>query len=218
MIIAEIGQNFLGSIPLAKYMIKLAKDNGADLVKFQLYDTDKLYKKDTELYKQAREAELSCDQAKGLFSYGNKVGIEVFFSVFDIERVEWCKQIDVRDYKIAYSQRNNKELINSLPMQVGIIISTDTPLVDWNRQYMYCVPKYPADIKDIDFKKMRQFVGFSDHTIGLDVAKIAMARGVKIIEKHFCINHSIGVDAPWSMNVSELRELKRWETTINQIS
>jgi len=63
----------------------------------------------------------------------------------------------------------------------------------------------------MDFKILQ---GFSDHTIGLDAAKIALARGAHIIERHFAIDHQTGVDAEWSMTPSELKELKRFETIV----
>ncbi len=56
------------------------------------------------------------------------------------------------------------------------------------------------------------FDGFSDHTIGLDCAKIALARGAEIIEKHFTLDKSMyGPDHCLSMTPDELKELVRWE-------
>ena len=46
MIIAEVGQNFQGDIGLAKHLIYLAKENGADLAKFQLYSNSDKRRKD----------------------------------------------------------------------------------------------------------------------------------------------------------------------------
>jgi sialic acid synthase SpsE len=60
--------------------------------------------------------------------------------------------------------------------------------------------------------------GFSDHTIGLDCAKIALARGAKIIEKHFCLEHNpLYSDNDWAMLPSELKELRRFETICHQV-
>jgi len=203
-ICAEIGQNHCGDIELAKHLIWKAQDNGAALVKFQLYDSVKLYG-------EPGHNELSKEQAFELFNYGKKLGIEVFFSVFDVERVAWCEEIGVYSYKLAFSQRNNHDLIEA-------IRATGKPLLISGVD-LYCVPKYPAFIEDLHFDNVdfKVIQGYSDHTVGLDAAKIAIARGAQIIEKHFCFDHSTGIDAPWSMTPAELAELKRFEDVCSQV-
>ncbi len=218
MIIAECGQNFCGDLDLAHKLIGLAKDNGADLVKFQLYDHHQLYGDQPEI----PDVALPFGQAKGLFDYGKDIGIEVFFSVFDIERVKWCEEIGVKRYKVAHSQRHNQDLRNAL---VGKEIILSTNDIQWiEADNLYCIPLYPTPIEAISFAADYghsifddDYYGFSDHTIGLDAAKIALARGAQIIEKHFCLSHDMGIDGLWSMNDSELFELKRWENVCRQV-
>ena len=233
MIICEIGQNFVGKIPLAKTLIKLAKENGGDLAKFQLYDTDALYEKGTDLYQQAKEAELSFDQATMLFDYGQEIGIEVFFSVFDVEKVRWCEEIGVRRYKIACRLNSDSPLLDAVARtKKPCFISYED---EYNRSWirlcaygtrfsnialLYCVPEYPAQsvrFRDNFDGEAAWATGFSDHTIGIDVAKIALARGAHIIEKHFCLSHYVGVDGKWSITPEELRELKRWENVCKEV-
>ncbi|MBE3141049.1 MAG: N-acetylneuraminate synthase family protein [Planctomycetes bacterium] len=209
MLIAEIGQNHCGDTELAKHLIYLAKQNGADLAKFQLYDS-------TALYGERQKSELSKDDAFYLFGYGKSIGIDVFFSVFDLERVKWCEEMGVKYYKLAYSQRDNE----SLRLAVA---KTNKPfwISGW---HLYCIPKYPTKLEDLKFEAGMfdvkeyedepEYIGYSDHTIGIDACKIAMARGAKIIEKHFAIDHKTGVDAPWSMTPDELKELSEWEKTV----
>ncbi len=208
-IISEIGQNHCGDMGLAEYLICQSGLNGADLVKFQLYDSEKLYGK-------KQDTELSFEQAKHLFDYGKENGIEIFFSVFDERRIAWCEEMKVSHYKISCAMSTNVFLVNSvLDTKVyPIMLSTSGK---WGKDSrfstLYCIPKYPASVCDLRFSEVdfvNDFQGFSDHTIGLDAAKIALARGAAIIEKHFALDHKTGVDAPWSMDISELKELKRW--------
>jgi sialic acid synthase SpsE len=204
LLIAEIGQNHQGNMTLATHLIDEAKKNGAGLCKFQLYDSTVLYghKQDTELSKQ---------QAVDLFQYGKEIDFEVFFSVFDIERVKWCEEMGVTRYKVAYSQRNNTELIDCL-------VETGKPI--WvSGVNFYCIPKYPTELNDLHFNNVdfiNQWHGYSDHTIGLHAAKIAIARGCPVVEKHFAIDHKTGVDALWSANPAQLAVLSVWEDTVNQ--
>lgn len=198
MIIAEIGQNFCGDMALAKRLIDFAMGNGANYAKFQLYDHDKLYKG-----MDIHDSSLTFSQAKKLFDYGQSIGMKVFFSVFDLERVGWCEEIGVTLYKVAYSQRNNHELIRAME-------NTRKPVLVSGRD-LYCIPHYPTEPKELDFCELGRYKGYSDHTIGLDCAKIALAKGAGIVEKHFAVCHNKGVDALWSMTPDELRELAEWE-------
>jgi sialic acid synthase SpsE len=220
MIIAEIGQNFCGDMQIAKELIIEASVCGADLAKFQLYDTDKIYAPDSPFKSQAKEAELTYDQAYKLFYYGKGCGIEVFFSVFDVERVKWCENIGVKRYKVAHSKRCDTDILKAISAtgkEVFISYSSPLPAGELNgrRIPLYCVPSYPTTHNQLDFSAIAKdgwAKGFSDHTIGLDAAKVAIVVGAAVIEKHFCARHNFGVDAPWSMTPEELRELKGWET------
>ncbi len=207
-IVAEIGQNHMGRMMLACQMIEEAKENGADMVKFQLYDHAKLYSKHPEI----PDASLTFTQAKGLFDYGKGIGIEVFFSVFDAEKVKWCEEIGVKVYKIACNMRDKDT--------VRAIRNTGKPVIISGKQlevtpfdvdaFLYCVPEYPA--KDVILPSFAIFDGFSDHAIGLDTAKQAMDKGARMIEKHFSLSHDMGVDAQWSMTPEELKELAHYAT------
>lgn len=225
MIIAECGLNFNGDIELAKRMICEAKEAGADLVKFQLFDSDKIPSIDWH-----RKCELSFDQASGLFNIGQLEGIEVFFSVFDVERVRWCEEIGVKRYKIANTLRSEEVIRAVGATGKPLILSNFVGRGDWpfalakslchpHIKVIYCRSSYPTGIEDLSFNLMeRQFNGFSDHTIGLDASKIALARGAEIIEKHLTLDKNMeGPDHQLSMTPDELRELKRWEAVCQQV-
>jgi len=242
MIVCEIGQNHIGSMDLARTLIDLSKRGSADLCKFQLYDHDKLYK-DTNI----PNVELTFNQAKELFDYGKSIDMEVFFSVFDVEKVKWCEEIGVKRYKLANSMTDVQEYDYKPNCKMPFVVSkesrerskknlsvidaigkTKKPTIASNArhlclyypQILLCVSNYPATIIDYDFYNhcfchewgcdKEHYNGISDHTIGLDASKIALARGAEIIEKHFCLNHDTGIDAPWSMTYGDLIELKRW--------
>ena len=220
MIIAEIGQNWNGIIRLAKEMIISAKENGADLAKFQLYDSKRLYgeKQNTELIKS---------QAKELFEWGEKHGIEVFFSVFDVERFRWCEEIGVKRYKVASRSNTDKVLARRLiASRKPLIISMNSPLYShsiWRKvsyKILYCISNYPTRLSELHFETIKfgsWFAGFSDHTIGIDAAKIAISRGAKIIEKHFTFDKSFeGPDHFHSMIPEELKELRRFYDTVQE--
>lgn len=217
MIIAEISQNF-SNLGEAKELVRLAKENGADLAKAQLYDSKKLYG-------EYQETEVSYEDARDLFSYGKSIGIEVFFSVFDIEKVRWCEDIGVKRYKIATCRNHFQEVIRGVVSTGKEFLISGTSSnrgevpSDSKAIHLYCIANYPAEPRHFRFNQYvfpDEFQGLSDHSIGLDVAKMALSRGAKIIEKHFALDHKSSVDAEWSMTPSELRELKRFEGIVNE--
>ena len=223
MIIAENCTNWR-DLAEAKEMIRMAKECGAGLSKFQLFDSSD--DKGKPHYAWVKAHELTYEQAKELFDYGASIGQEVFFSVFGVQYVEWCERIGVKRYKLAYGESENLHhaKMHALDTLKPVLLSR-RGLMDTNtyippdRRYLYCTPKYPAlptqfYLNQVSFTS---FSGISDHTIGLDVAKIALARGAKIIEKHFCLEHNPDYpDDAWSMTPADLKELVRFEKVVQE--
>ena len=214
MIVAECGVNHFGDMRLALELIWRAKENGADCAKFQLYDVAKLFPEKQIIacgknwYNSVLPTQLTKEQAKMLFDYGKQVGIEVFFSVFDLERLSWCEEIEVGRYKVASNQKGNSDLINAIKSTgKPFLVSSDEPTI---YDTLYCIPKYPTRLDDLKFSDIsfEVYSGFSDHTVGTETSMVALARGAKIIEKHFCLTRERdGVDIPLSITPDELRQL-----------
>jgi len=211
-LVAEIGTHHMGDMVLGRKLIALAKENGADMAKFQLFDTEKLTHWPTPAIKaEAKRCELTCEQAMILFRYGEEIGIEVFFSVFDPIRVDWCEKIGVRTYKIAANMRDPATLEAVKCSGKEVIMSSgrsDDDALNMASYNLYCPTGYPQS--QYHMPDFSNWWGLSDHTIGLDAAKIAIVKGASIIEKHFALGHQTGMDAPWSMTPAELKELRRW--------
>jgi len=126
----------------------------------------------------------------------------------------------VKTYKIA-CDRITDELFYAIPNDAELIVSYSH---EWEGerygQGLLCVPRYPAWLSDYRFSECDFGLGYdgiSDHTIGLTTAKVAIARGAKIIEKHFAIDHFTGVDSAWSMTPFELKQLKEWHDEVQKI-
>ncbi len=222
LIIAEIGQNHNGDMAIARKLIVSAKEHGADIAKFQLYDVDKIFRPEFEWYEEAKQAQLSKEQTVELNKYCSLVGIEFMASVFDSERVEWCEDIGMQQYKIASRSIYEAQLVNAVArtgkdiiVSLGMYKGKQFPKFNTSAKvdFLYCVSKYPTKPEDLDFKNMdfTKYSGFSDHTIGTDAALIAMARGARIIEKHFTLDKGMhGPDHSNSMEPKELEQLVKW--------
>ena len=216
-IIVECGHNWNGNLDLAKEMIWVAKTCGADVVKFQLYNTDYIKNPEDNHYWELKTSELSREDLTILFQESYKANIEFLCSVFDALRVQWTEALGIQRYKIASRSIDNIELIKAIEKTHKPIIaslgkwqSREFPNIKGQVDYLFCVSKYPALEEDmVNFpEKFDKYSGFSDHTLGINWAKEAIRRGAKIIEKHFTLSRKMpGCDQQNSIEPKELREL-----------
>lgn len=204
----------MGNIRLAKLMIEEAKKCGADAVKFQAYDTDKIKKPWQSRYFELKLSEPTKEELIELKEHCDKVGIEFMASAFDTERVQWLEEIGVKRHKLASRSVRDTELIKAMERTKKPIIAS---LGAWNEmgapniknaQFLYCVAEYPAYItNDIFPAQFDEYAGFSDHTIGTYWAREAVKRGATIIEKHFTLDRSLpGHDQKGSADPTDLKD------------
>lgn len=219
-IIAEIGQNHNGDMALARELIHAAGENGADVAKFQLYDAVALFPREgNEWFDYNCKTELSRDQVGELAAECARYGIEFMASVFDIERIAWLEEVNVKRYKIASRSISDCALISALcktgkPLlaSLGMWEGTEFPEIpaSGGAEFLYCVSKYPTPLEDLRLAEVdfARYGGFSDHTIGVCAAQIAMSRGAGKLEKHFTLDKQMyGPDHTGSMTPDELAQI-----------
>jgi sialic acid synthase SpsE len=228
-IIAEIGQNHNGDMGLARDLIHSAKENGADVAKFQVYDAVALFPKEgNEWYEYNCKTELSRDQIDYLADECRSAGIEFMASVFDIERIAWLEAVGMARYKIASRSIRETQLIEAVaatgkPMvaSLGMWGEPAFPKIECpgGIDFLYCVSKYPTPLSDLKLAQVDFDVygGFSDHTIGVTAAMAAFARGARILEKHFTLDKSMyGPDHEGSMTPAELAQINGFREELRQ--
>lgn len=134
-IVAELSANHNGSLDRALRLVDAAAQAGADAVKFQLYDPDKMAPSDLviesgpwagrnarELY---REAMTPREWFLPLFDHARRCGIEAFSSVFDIDGLAFLESLGCPRYKIASFEILDLELIRAVAAAgKPLIIST----------------------------------------------------------------------------------------------
>ncbi len=229
-IIAEIGQNHNGDMGLAFEMIRSAKENGADVIKFQLYEARKLFSRENNpWFKYNCQTELSRDDIHRLAEECKKLNIEFLVSVFDVERIGWLEEVGVKRYKLASRSINDKELINhlcrtgkSLLVSLGMWQKEGFPEINTPAKvdFLYCIAKYPAPLAEVKLKRVDfvVYAGLSDHTNGMSTAMCALARGARIIEKHFTLDKNMyGPDHASSMMPNELKILSNFREDLKEL-
>lgn len=239
-IIAEIGINHNGSVELGKQLIDAAADAGASGVKFQTYTTELRFSPENPFYDTFQEMELSIAEEKELWDYAHVIDDFLVFSTpFDPDSASLCKELGADALKIASFETTNKELVRSVADQgLPVIASTGQnranevqELVEilnaGSPQYMllHCISSYPMEEKDANLSVIYTLrerfecpVGFSDHSLGHDVAGYAVAAGACLIEKHFTIDKELeGPDHEMSVTPDGMAELVDEVRRVEQI-
>jgi len=229
-IIAEIGQNHDGDMVLAKELIYAAKECGADVAKFQLFDAISTFppKESNPWLDYNCKTELTRDNIQYLYEICQEVDIEFMCSAFDSMRVSWLENINVKRHKIASRSIRDIKLIDTIAqtnkeaiVSLGMWQETEFPkLPVKNSRFLYCVSKYPTPLEDFNFLSIdfiKDYAGFSDHSIGIEAASIALSRGAQIIEKHFTLDKKrYGPDHEGSMSPKDLTELCLFKSSLKK--
>ncbi len=243
-IIAEAGVNHNGRLDLAYQLIDVAKDVGADAVKFQTFKAENVvsrladkaeYQKKTtgsneSQFEMIKKLEISFDDFIKLKKYCDEKEIIFLSTPFDHQSIDFLYDlIDI--YKIPSGEiinhpylkhiaAKNKPIIMSTGMaNLGEVEEAINTIREINSKekisLLHCTTNYPAPYEEVNLKAMQTLavafklpVGYSDHTLGIEVPVAAVAMGAKIIEKHFTLDKKLsGPDHKASLEPSELREM-----------
>jgi N-acetylneuraminate synthase len=269
LVIAEAGVNHNGSLELARQMVDVAAEAGADVVKFQTFDSAQLVTANAAkaAYQTAntgeggsqlamlRKLELSRDAHHELASHARSRGIRFMSTAFDAQSLAFLATLDMPAIKIPsgditcgplllQAARLRKPLIVSSGMAtladieqalavIAFGLTSDQEPNNWAEvaaafrsaagqraleahvTLLHCVTQYPAPAHSANLRAMDSMasafglpVGYSDHTAGIDIAIAAVARGARIIEKHFTLDRTLpGPDHAASLEPSELRQM-----------
>lgn len=246
MIVAEIGNNHEGNVRLAEEMIGLAAEAGADAVKFQTIVPELLISADQiERITQLKRFRLSFDEFERLADVAKNHNVLFLSTAFDIDSVRILNPL-VPAFKIASGDNQFFPLLREVALTAKpVLLSTgfldledtirsrDFIFRVWEEKgikqelaVLHCISCYPTPPSDANLLAIRTLkslgftVGYSDHTMGIDAAVLAVALGARIIEKHFTINkkHSDFRDHQLSADPDELNELvQRVKMTIEML-
>lgn len=223
-IIAEMNSSHNGNLETAMKMVDAAKECGCDCVKFQSWSAESLYSKQYYKQNPISERivkKFSLDEAqlKKLVEYCEEKQIDFSSTPYSNAEVDFLVDIaKVPFVKIASMEINNTAFLRyiaekNVPMILSTGMSSEKEIEravrvieeTGNQQLciLHCVSVYPAssDIINLNNIKMLQNkfpeypIGYSDHTIGFEVAAASVALGAAIIEKHFTLDRSkMGMD------------------------
>ena len=246
LIIAEAGVNHNGDLVVARELIDVAAEAGADCVKFQTFSADRLVTKNAakaDYQNQAtdngesqsamiRELELTRDMHEILIAHCKLRGIEFFSTGFDLESIDLLVELGLDCFKIPSGEITNlpylrhvgkygKPVVMSTGMATLVEIEAALNILEGagtSREcitVLHCNTEYPTPMTDVNLQAMLTIrdtfgvqVGYSDHTLGIEVATAAVALGATVIEKHFTLDRNLpGPDHQASLEPEELKAM-----------
>ena len=179
-----------------------------------------------------KKLELSHSQHIELISYCKHKNISFFSTAFDLDSLTYLKELGLSMVKIPSGEITNlpylrraAELFSNVIISSGMSsmedihkafeVFIDSGFNKNNISILHCNTEYPTPMKDVNLLAMlsiqREFsvkVGYSDHTLGIEIPIAAVALGAKVIEKHFTLDRSLpGPDQLASLEPDELKAM-----------
>jgi N,N'-diacetyllegionaminate synthase len=245
-IIAEAGVNHNGKIENAIEMISVAKESGADAIKFQTavpelvmtvnaekadYQIDLTEKTESQL-EMVKKIHLPLKDYKILKEECELANIEFMSTPFDHESIKLLADLGLERFKVPSGEITNlpylrhvgrlgKSVIMSSGMSDLKEIETALGVLEkagtLRRQItvLHCNTEYPTPMEDVNLNAMLTMrdglgvqVGYSDHTLGIEISIAAVALGATVIEKHFTLDRTLtGPDHRASLEPYELKAM-----------
>ncbi len=226
-IIAEAGLNHNGSISRAIEMIKVAAAAGIDVIKFQTFKADEFCHPHDPLYKWFKASELPDSAWPELKQCCDENNIIFMSTPQNRSDLDILLKVGVPAIKVGSDDFANLPLIESYAQEaLPIILSTGMSdhqdivraqhVVDpRNTVFLLCTSQYPTLELEARISRLPTLanlvspspVGFSDHTLGVTAAIMAVAYGACVFEKHFTLDQKLdGPDHEWACTPKQIGE------------
>lgn len=187
-------------------------------------------KTDESQLEMVKKLELSFDDFTELHNYCKEIGIEFLSTAFDFESIDFLNQLGMQVWKIPSGEITNLPyLVKIAKLNKKVILSTGMSTMKEIEEavnilkdngaseivILHCTTEYPTPYEDVNLNAMLAIkekfgydVGYSDHTMGIEVPISAVALGAKVIEKHFTLDRTMdGPDHKASLEPSELKTM-----------
>ena len=195
------------------------------------YQKNVTNKKESQ-YDMIKKLELDISAHKELIEYSKSKDIQFLSTAFDRDSIDMLTELDIPLFKIPSGEITNLPYLRHIGcMRKPIILSTGMAILEeigdalevlLNQglekkmiTVLHCNTAYPTPMKDVNLNAMLTIkdelgvkVGYSDHTLGIEVPIAAVALGAVVIEKHFTLDRNFqGPDHAASLEPNELKDM-----------
>ncbi|EIW91139.1 N-acetylneuraminate synthase [Capnocytophaga sp. oral taxon 412 str. F0487] len=183
-------------------------------------------------YEMLKKLELSQKDHQELIDYCAQKGVQFLSTGFDFESLEFLAGLGITIAKVPSGEITNlpylrkvatlfPEVILSTGManiteiKDAVKVLTDNGVSKNRITVLHCNTEYPTPMEDVNLKAMLHIqqevgvnIGYSDHTLGIEVPIAAVALGATVIEKHFTLDKTLpGPDHKASLEPEELKAM-----------
>lgn len=183
-------------------------------------------------FEMIKKLELDIESHKLLIAHCHKRGIKFLSTPFDLESIDSLSALGMKTWKVPSGEITNlpylrkiaslgQEIIISTGMsRLGEVEEALSALVAGGADrdkitVLHCNTEYPTPFEDANLKAMLTMketfkvnVGYSDHTLGIELPIAAAALGAVVIEKHFTLDKKMeGPDHRASLEPAELKAM-----------
>lgn len=216
-------------IKFQTFKTELCISKNAVKADYQIENTQNSSESQLEMVKKL---ELSFEQFIELEKYCQQKGIKFLSTGFDTDSLNFLAGLGVKIAKIPSGEITNlpylrqvaslfPEVIISTGMATiteikdAVKVLTDNGVSKDKITVLHCNTEYPTPMEDVNLKAMLHIqrelgmpVGYSDHTLGIEVPIAAVALGATVIEKHFTLDKTLpGPDHKASLEPDELKAM-----------
>lgn len=194
------------------------------------YQHENINSKSQSQFEMLKALELSYDDFRIIQTYCKRIGIE-FLSTPDEEySLQFLSTLNLPFIKLGSGEVTNIPYLKKVgALKKDVLLSTGmTYLSDVDIAYrtllesgatsvslMHCTTNYPCPMNEVNLQAMQTLkyafnckVGYSDHTMGIEIPIAAVAMGAEIIEKHFTLDQEMdGPDHKASLNPMQLKDM-----------
>lgn len=179
-----------------------------------------------------QKLELSKEMHLELMDYCNSKSIKFLSTAFDLESIDFLNELNIDLFKIPSGEITDLPYLRKVG-SLGKPIILSTGMADLkeigealevlleagtqknNITVLHCNTEYPTPMEDVNLKAMstiaKEFnvkIGYSDHTLGIEIPIAAVALGATVIEKHFTLDKTLeGPDHKASLEPEELKAM-----------
>lgn len=183
-------------------------------------------------FEMLQKLELSYEDHRFLINHCKEKNIRFFSTAFDLSSLQFLHDLGLDLVKIPSGEITNlpylrmaaslfKQVIISTGMssmdeiEAALNVFTTAGISKSNMAILHCNSEYPTPMHDVNLmamlhiqKKFGTAIGYSDHTLGIEVPIAAVALGAEVIEKHFTLDRSLpGPDHAASLEPNELKAM-----------
>jgi sialic acid synthase SpsE len=236
-IVAEVNTSHFGKVDTALQMIDYLKEMDCDCVKFQSWSANTLYsqtfyEKNPSAKRFVRKLSFSDEQLREVAKYCREKRISFASTPYSREEADFLvQQAEVPFLKVASMDLVNYPYLDYIG-RIGVPIVLSTGMADIEEiekavetivgagntkiVLLHCISIYPAGVEILNLHNIvglrRNFssfpIGYSDHSLGTEMATSAVALGACLIEKHFTLDRSkIGMDNQMATEPNQFAQL-----------